>query len=78
LIDQFLQQQGQPIAGFLNPALYHVAANPSPFTAFHDVTIGTNLYYPATPGYDMATGLGTPDAWNLARDLVVYEQGGGQ
>jgi tripartite-type tricarboxylate transporter receptor subunit TctC len=22
------------------------------------------------PGYDMVTGLGTPDAWNLVRDLA--------
>jgi len=31
--------------------------------------VGTNLYYPAGPGYNLATGLGTPDVWNLTRDL---------
>lgn len=26
---------------------------------------------PATPGYDMATGLGSPRAWTLAADLAA-------
>lgn len=29
---------------------------------YYDVTHGNNLYYPATLGYDQATGLGTPEA----------------
>ena len=37
---------------------------------FHDIAAGRNLYYPATPGWDYATGLGTPDVYNLARDLA--------
>ncbi len=80
LLNQYLKQKSLPPLGFLNPALYKIAASPSsyPEIAFHDVTQGNNLYYPATTGYDMATGLGTPDAWNLAQDLVVYDQGGGQ
>jgi kumamolisin len=75
LLDQYLQQQGLPKAGFLNPALYHIAVDQSPYNAFHDITVGSNLYYPALPGYDMATGWGTPDAWNLARDLEAYAKG---
>jgi kumamolisin len=78
LIDEYLQQKGLQPVGFMNPALYQIAAHPNPLTAFHDITAGSNLYYPATPGYDMASGLGTPDAWNLAQDLAVYERGGGQ
>jgi kumamolisin len=80
LLNQYVKQKGLPPIGFLNPAIYKIAANPDsyPVLAFHDVTQGNNLYYPATAGYDMATGLGTPDAWNLAQDLVVYDQGGGQ
>jgi kumamolisin len=76
LIDQYLRRQGLHRAGFMNPALYYLAAHPRPYRALHDVTMGSNLYYPATPGYDMATGLGTPDAWNLARDLAAYQRGG--
>ncbi|MEA3201104.1 MAG: pseudomonalisin [Thermoplasmata archaeon] len=34
-------------------------------TAFHDVTVGSNGVYPATSGYDMATGLGTINAANM-------------
>jgi kumamolisin len=40
------------------------------------VTSGNNLYYSATSGYDMATGVGTPDAWNFARDLASSGSGG--
>ncbi len=78
LINQYLQSKKLKGAGFLNPALYQIAVSANPYRAFHDVTVGSNLYYPATAGYDMASGLGTPDAWNLARDLESYQQGGGQ
>ena len=40
------------------PAIYHFSS------AFHDVTIGSNGYL-AGPGYDLATGLGTPIAYVL-------------
>jgi hypothetical protein len=47
--------------GFINPSLYAMAS-----TGFVDVTTGSNnLYnvgeYSAGPGYDMASGLGSPD-----------------
>ncbi len=32
---------------------------------FHDITGYNNGYYPATPAYDMATGIGTPDVFNF-------------
>ena len=54
--------------GFANPALYSVASSEYS-TAFNDITVGNNDYtqtngglYPALDGYDMATGLGTPNA----------------
>jgi subtilase family serine protease len=54
---------GHPL-GFLNPALYRAAGN-SYAANFTDVTSGTNAFgsvagYAAGPGYDMASGLGTP------------------
>jgi subtilase family serine protease len=54
---------GHPL-GFLNPALYRAAAG-SYATNFTDVTSGTNAFgsvagYASGPGYDMASGLGTP------------------
>ena len=46
--------------GQSNPALYAIAANTTNYAkAFHDITVGTNLFYPAGPGYDDATGLGS-------------------
>jgi hypothetical protein len=39
------------------------------FPAFHDITDGTNLLYSATTGYDLASCLGSPDVYNIARDL---------
>ena len=64
-------------AGFLNPLLYAAAAA-APAGVFHDITIGGNDYtgnggpYPATPGYDLATGLGSPVATGLAR--VIWRE----
>jgi hypothetical protein len=56
--------------GFLNPSLYSVYAddsNQSP-SPFNQVTSGNNGY-PAGPGYNLVTGLGTPNAGTLAQDL---------
>lgn len=52
--------------GFLNPWLYSMAEGPTYASAFSDVRAGTNQVVPvpgccnATPGYDMASGLGAP------------------
>jgi subtilase family serine protease len=61
--------------GLLNPKLYAVASTFGA-SAFNDITIGTNDagdqhggLYPATPGYDMATGLGTPIGGGLLTGL---------
>ncbi|HLI60284.1 MAG TPA: S53 family peptidase [Solirubrobacteraceae bacterium] len=61
--------------GFAGPALYRAAAGDYRGD-FHDVTSGGNDLtggnggrWPAGPGYDLASGLGTPDAAPLARDL---------
>jgi kumamolisin len=70
LIDQYLRGRGDAPVGFANPRLYRLATGSPPFPGIYDVTAGTNDFYPAGPGYDMVTGLGTPDAWNLARDLA--------
>ena len=61
--------------GFLAPRLYQIAANPAEYaTAFHDITAGNNSFggvtgYDAAPGWDPATGLGTPDVANLITAL---------
>jgi subtilase family serine protease len=63
--------------GFANPALY-AAAGSAYATYFNDVTSGTNDFtgtngglYPAGSGYDMASGLGTPNAGALAAALCA-------
>jgi kumamolisin len=58
--------------GFVAPILYQLAAKKQPFPPFHDVVAGGNRFYDATPGWDFSTGLGSPDVWNLARDMVRY------
>jgi len=70
LINQYLLSKGKTVVGFANPALYSVFNAQQSLPAFHDVTSGTNLYYPAAAGYDMASGLGSPDINNLAQDLA--------
>jgi kumamolisin len=75
LMNQFLlQNRGHPI-GDLNPLLYRIAAGAAR-PAFHDVLLGGNAVYQAVPGYDLATGLGTPDTDNLVRDILDIQNGG--
>ncbi len=47
------------------PQLYYAADKQAGGNAYFDVTSGNNLYYPATPGWDYATGLGTPNLANF-------------
>jgi subtilase family serine protease len=67
--------------GLLNPALYRLAAARSP--GIVDVTLGNNTVsfrqggavhvvkgWPAVPGYDLASGLGTIDAAKLVDELA--------
>jgi subtilase family serine protease len=70
LMNQYLTAHGDRPAGFVNPLLYRLARGSPPYRPFHEVTAGTNDFYPAGPGYNMVTGLGTPDTWNLVRDLA--------
>lgn len=70
MINEYLQKQGKSRAGFMDPLLYNLANSTQQYPPFHDITSGNNLYYPATAGYDEASGLGTPDIYNIARDLA--------
>jgi uncharacterized protein (TIGR03437 family) len=81
LLNQYQVSKGfqkQAGLGNINPQLYRLA-QAAPI-AFHDITAGGNIVpcaqgspdcltgsfgYPAGPGYDMATGLGSVDAYNL-------------
>ena len=76
------------MAGFLNPSLYDIAhgANGTSYNgAFHDIVpvsgyvnnndyVGSSGTYPDGSAYDLATGLGTYDAYNLSQNLVALGQ----
>jgi subtilase family serine protease len=74
------QYAGRPL-GFLNPAIYRIGRSRSFHRAFHDVTTGTNTVhfpgftvtgYRAAPGWDPATGWGSPNAQVLVPLLARY------
>jgi subtilase family serine protease len=70
LANQQAITNGSPALGFINPALYTIGAGSSYDTDFHDITSGTNGTYSATVGYDLATGLGSPNGANLINALA--------
>ena len=69
-MNEYLQKQGKSRMGFANPVLYGLAGAQQQYAPFHDVTSGTNLFYPATTAYDLASGWGSPDIYNIARDIA--------
>jgi len=58
--------------GSVNPAIYRIARSSSYHQAFHDITTGSNIQtilypgstagYQTAPGWDPATGWGSPNA----------------
>jgi subtilase family serine protease len=75
------QMAGHPL-GFINPALYKLAASGSYTQDFHDITQGNNSNpsarvngYNAVPGWDPVTGLGSPNAAKLIPDLISAVRG---
>jgi kumamolisin len=69
---QQAKARGLPRPGFVPPLLYSLARRQP--QAFIDVTLGTNALfggssYPARPGYDLATGWGSPLA-NVVASLL--------
>ena len=77
LNNQYAAANGKGNLGQANPTLYKMFNTSQTYSAFHDVTSGNNLYYPATTGYDMASGIGTPDAYNIIRDINGSSSGTG-
>ena len=74
------QANGAPV-GFLNPIVYPLALTPDYVNDFHDITSGNNFnsYSPdlfsAVTGYDLATGLGSPNGQNLINALAPANSG---
>jgi len=87
LLSQYLsthRSQTQPGLGNINPDLYRLAQSTP--DAFHDITTGDNrlpceqgspgcteagMGYAAGPGYDLATGLGSIDAYRLVTEWQI-------
>jgi len=68
--------------GFLNIVLYGASFTPAYSRLFHDVTTGDNSSngvtgFPAKPGWDAATGLGSPKANTLVPLLAAAARHGG-
>ena len=81
LLNQYERSNGQ---GNINPNLYRLARAQT--NVFHDITTGNNIVpcvigtpdcttgsfgYYAGPGYDLVTGLGSVDAYNLVTEWNV-------
>jgi len=74
LMNAYLEQHGGKAVGFLNPTLYYLASHPQQYPPLHDVTLGNNDFYVATPGYDPVTGLGTPNVAYLTQDILAIQK----
>jgi subtilase family serine protease len=66
-----------PIGGNLNAALYSIFHSSRYGTDFHDITVGNNqlagttVGFSAGPGYDLASGIGSPIVDQLIVDLTA-------
>jgi kumamolisin len=72
LMNQYLKANGGRPLGNINPLLYRVAAG-ADLPGFRDVSLGGNAVDLSTPGYDLVTGLGTPNTYNLAQNLLKIQ-----
>lgn len=69
LANQQAAANNRPVAGFLNPTIYSIGAGSSYESDLHDIVSGSNGYS-ALPGYDLATGWGTPTGQPLINSLT--------
>ena len=73
VMNHYLAENGGRRIGALNPLLYTIAEG-SRLPAYRDVVLGGNAVADAGPGYDLVTGLGTPDVDNLVRNILVIQK----
>ena len=77
LVNEQAATNGHPSIGFLAPTVYALAKTTNYANCFHDTVLGdttwpespTNFF--AVPGYDLCTGLGTPNGTNLINALTA-------
>jgi kumamolisin len=70
VINQFLTDERLAPLGDLNPALYEVAKGAA-VPGFRDIELGGNAVSPGLTGYDMVTGLGSPNVDNLVKNILL-------
>jgi kumamolisin len=72
VMNQFLTARQLAPLGDFNPLLYAIATE-SQVPAFRDIYLGANAVMPAALGYDMITGLGSPNVDNLIKTILVLK-----
>ena len=73
VMNQYLTENGGRLLGDVNPLLYRVAEG-ARLPAFRDIVLGGNAVALAGPGYDLVTGLGTPNVDNLVRNILALQK----
>jgi kumamolisin len=72
LMNNKLIASGAKPLGELNPLLYQLARTPTLASGLRDINYGGNaISISSTTGYDMVTGLGTPDVDRLVTDILL-------
>lgn len=69
LVNQQALANGNPVLGFINPAIYSLGIGANYASAFHDIKSGSNGYA-AVSGFDLATGWGSPNGVALVNALA--------
>ncbi|WP_442930559.1 S53 family peptidase [Mycobacterium sp. NBC_00419] len=69
LMNQYVMDRGGRPLGDINALLYRVAEG-SHLPGFRDITLGGNAVDTPGAGYDLVTGLGSPNVANLAPNLL--------
>lgn len=72
VMNQFLTARNLQQLGDFNPVLYELATE-AEVPAFRDIYLGANAVTPTLPGYDMVTGLGSPNVDNLIKAVLVLK-----
>lgn len=70
LLDQGLQTHGKAYFGGV-PGFYTLANHQQSAHPYTDITTGNNLFYPATRGWDYATGWGSPNFSNILQSQLA-------
>lgn len=72
LMNEELASKGAPPLGEFNPTLYRMAKATKLPPGIRDIDYGGNaISISGTSGYDMVTGLGTPNVYNMAKAILL-------